>query len=107
MYTIQNQEAFIFVIINYKLPVFPLCLLCKIAIIFLKKATLRIKYIVSTLPADRPYFSTVLPVDQKVSLVSPKVTEDLLPFNFTKVVLFRSSHTEVFLEKVVLIALHF
>ena len=39
----QNQEAFIVIIMNYKLPIFLLYLLCKI-LFFKKKLTLRIKY---------------------------------------------------------------
>ena len=40
-------------------------------IIFKKIPTLKSNNIIVILPTDRPYFFAVLPVDQKINLVSP------------------------------------
>ena len=52
--------------------VFLLCLLCKI--LFLKKYRLKeSNNIIFILLTDRPYFFAVLPVDQKINLLSPSL----------------------------------
>ena len=67
----QNQEAFIVIKINNKLRVFLLRLLCKILFFKNTDPKNQIRLFSFCQPID-PIFFAVLPVDQKINLVSPK-----------------------------------
>ena len=68
-----NQDAFIVIITNYKLWVLLLCSLCKTAKFYFLKNTDPMNQIILFLfcRPTGPIFFAVLPVDQKINLISP------------------------------------